>query len=240
MKKLVNALFTHCLAVYHQLIFRSADGVYMLDVPYVSQYPAPLSPHFTLDDLITDWRMVRLYGAKNAEELTFWCWRNCAIASVKMVLHKKGRATDKTMMEITEQARKYGGYQLAEGEKSEEGWFHHALITVLHDHGVEAQAKKWQSLYSVAKDVLAGKSVILSLWIPDRAHISADGLFGANEGASYGGHLVVATGVKTEKGKVTGIFIHDPRWLPKYRENTFISAEIFPQIFTNRTIVAEA
>jgi hypothetical protein len=153
-----------------------------------------------------------------------------------MVLVAKNKSA-KTIMELTNEAIKLEGYVLYENDVFvDKGWFHFALVGLLNKYGVHARAKKWQSIYSVANDVLNNKLVIVSVTVPGRRSISEDGEFGLKKGGTTGGHLLLIVGVKVEKGEVIGFYVHDPRGLPQYQEKTWISAKNFTRIFSGRTI----
>jgi hypothetical protein len=157
-----------------------------------------------------------------------------------MILDTKKKAKDRTIMGLTNEGIELGGYVLYEnGELVDRGWFHSGLVALLKKYGVMAAMQKWQSIESVAKDILADKMVILSVSLPNRLFIKEDGSFEAKPNATFGGHLVLATGVKMNGKTVEGVYFHDPRGLEKYQEDTFASKETFNRIFSHRAIVAE-
>ena len=242
MKSHIHSLLTHLLQIKHIFGLPPLDGEYFIvEKPaYVSQfvgiYPQSIQP----DSKLTNEKHIAAFGAKDADEFTFWAWRNCGIACVKMILGVKNKVINKTIMDLTKEGIELGGYILYEGKTFvDKGWFHHALVSLLQRHGISAQMKKWQTLESVAKDILEDKKVILSVFIPGRRFIELDGSFGLKPGGTSCGHLLLATGVKMSGKKVLGVYAHDPRGLKEYQKDTFISASVFKNIFSNRTIVAE-
>lgn len=202
---------------------------------FVGIYPQTISP----DVPLTNKQHIKAFGAKDAKEFTFWAWRDCGIACVKMILDTLHKAKGKTMMDLTKEGIVLGGYIVyRDGKFVDEGWFHAALVELLTRYGVKAKMKRWQSLTAVARDILGNKFVILSVLIPGRRSIQSNGSFLPKENATYGGHLLLATGVQLEHGNVVGVYVHDPRGLPAYQKNTFIPKKTLERIFTNRTIVA--
>jgi hypothetical protein len=245
MKSIVNSTITALFRPYYRrIISRAQPGVYKVkpSIAYVSQFvgikPSSLQP----TDMLKDKKEIRLFGAKDAKEFTFWAWRDCGIACVLMVLRSRGKGKNETMMSLTKEGIKLGGYVLYKNKKFiDKGWFHQSLIDLLKKHGVNSHMKKWQSFESVTVDMLRGKTVILSMLLPGRRNIAEDGSFEEIDSSKApSGHLVVATKVKIGKNKqAEGIYVHDPRGLPKYQKDTFIPARVFNTLFTNRSIVVE-
>lgn len=222
------------LPVYHGAYFISSQP------PYISQFVDIYPASITLNTPLTNKQHIKKYGAKDSKEFTFWAWRNCGIACIKMILEAKGKAKDKTIMDLTNQGIKLGGYIVYEnGKFVDKGWFHHSLVALLKKYGIHAYMRKWQSIESVANDLLKNKLVILSVIAPGRKFIKEDGSFNPKENAKFDGHLLLATGVKMNGKEVEGVYVHDPRGLDKYQKKTFIPTKIFNKIFSHRTIVAE-
>lgn len=155
-----------------------------------------------------------------------------------MILSTREKAFSKSIMNLTNEGVRLGGYILYDnGKFVDKGWFHQSLVSLLKQNGVFAKTRRWQSIDSVAKDILENKMIILSVSVPGRCFIVEDGSFGQKEPNKTGGHLVLATGIKMNGKSIEGLYIHDPRGLDKYQENTFIPKNIFNKIFTGRTIV---
>jgi len=155
-----------------------------------------------------------------------------------MILDAKGKAKDKSIMDLTKEGIKLGGYIThANGKFIDKGWFHHPLASLLNKHGVKATVKKWQPLESIVKDILQNKLVIISVTLPGRSHINEDGSFKPKKNAKHGGHLLLATGVKMDGKEIKGIYTHDPRGLKNYQKDTFIPVNILKKVFSNRTVV---
>ena len=208
--------------------------------PYVSQFVGIYPSTITTETILTNLNHIKEFGAKNAEEFTFWAWRDCGIACVKMILDSHHKAEGKTMMDLTNEGINLGGYILYEDDVFvDKGWFHHSLVKLLDQYGVSSEMKRWQSIESVAKDVLENKHVIVSVTVPGRRSIEEDGSFNLKSGGKTGGHLLLATGVKMTGQVVEGLYAHDPRALPNYQAHTFIPTEKFNEIFSSRTIVSE-
>jgi len=241
MKKLFNGILTGILQFFATITLpKYARHHYHPETPYISQYvsiqPADLSPESVIDDP----QLIKAFGAKNAEEFNFWMWRDCGIACVKMILESRHKALEKNMMELTEEGVSLGGYIVKDkaGNFVDKGWFHGSLVSLLQKYEVKAIKKKWQSGATIAHDILRNKHVIASLYLPTRRTIAEDGSFAPKQDATYTGHLVLITGVDISKKKLLGFFIHDPRGLPHYQSDTYITLEAFKKIFTHRTIVA--
>lgn len=225
----------------HRAELPSYNGTFFVTPkpPYLSQFVDLYPASIKVDSALTDKKHIESYGAKDSKEFTFWAWRNCGIVCVKMILEANKKAKTKTIMDLTKEGIDLGGYKVYEkGKFVDKGWFHQALIELLNTYGVKAVGKKWQTVESVAKDILENKLVILSVYVPGRSYIQEDGSFLPKKEAKYGGHLLLATGIKMSGRNIEGIYVHDPRGLPKYQKDTFIPKSVFERIFTNRTIVA--
>lgn len=242
MRKRIHALITRLVQLAHRYALPAYSGSYVImpKPPYVSQfiriYPSSIAP----DTVLTNARDIKAFGAKDGKEFTFWAWRDCGIACVKMILDAKHKAKHKTMMDLTREGVALGGYVVYEkGRFVDKGWFHRSLVALLKTYGVDAKMKKWQSIESVAKNVLENKLTVLSVVVPGRRSIKEDGSFGEKYHAQPGGHLLLATGVAMNGKEVEGVYVHDPRGLKTYQQDTYIPKKIFASIFTNRTIVVE-
>lgn len=241
MQETINSLITKFFQVQYRKQLPSYSGTYTISPrpPYISQFIGIYHASITIDTPLTDTKQIKAFGAKDSKEFTFWTWRDCGIACVKMMLEAKGKAKDKTLMELTNEGIQLGGYILYENDVFvDKGWFHHSLVALLKKYGIQAQMKKWQTIESVAKDILENKLVMLSVFVPGRRFIKEDGSFEPKPNAKWGGHLLLATGVKMIGKEITGVSVHDPRGLEKYQKDTFVSKEAFNTIFTSRTIVA--
>ncbi len=242
MKSHIYSIITYFASLRHKLNLNEMSGSYFVKnkPEYISQFIGIYPQSITLESKLTDKKHIAQFGAKDAEEFSFWAWRNCGIACVKMILDVKKKASKKSIMELTREGIDLGGYILYEGKKFvDKGWFHHALVALLNKYDTSAVTKKWQSIESVAQDILDNKLVILSVLVPGRRHITEDGSFRLKPGGKLGGHLLLATGVKMFKKQVLGVYVHDPRGLEKYQKDTFIPAKVFKKIFTNRTVVVD-
>ncbi|HVX93127.1 MAG TPA: C39 family peptidase [Candidatus Dojkabacteria bacterium] len=242
MKKLIHKTLNKISSVYSHIRLPSYYGTYWITPKpkyfsqFVSIYPASITPK----KILTNKKDIKEFGAKDGKEFTFWAWRDCGIACVKMILATKNKAKKKTIMELTKEGVELGGYILYKnGKFVDEGWFHRPLSRLLRRNGVIARTKKWQSIESVASDILRNRLVILSLKLPSRPTIKEDGSFEPKKNAEYTGHLVLATGVKMNGKNVEGIFVHDPRGLKKYQKNTWIPYNTLNKVFTNRTVVTD-
>ncbi|MFS8158595.1 MAG: C39 family peptidase [Candidatus Roizmanbacteria bacterium] len=241
MNSLVNNLITKSLSVYHFFFLPSYSGIYFITPkpPYMSQFIDILPSSRNPDILLDSKRDLEIFGAKDAKEFTFWAWRDCGIACVKMILEAKNTGKGKSMMDLTREGIDLGGYILYEKERFvDKGWFHLGLAKLLKKYGVSSTIKKWQSIQSVTNDIFSNKMVILSVTVPRRTSIKEDGSFQGKNNKKPGGHLLLATGVEMDGKKIIGIYAHDPRGLEKYQEDTFIPKKVFDSIFSNRTIVA--
>lgn len=241
MKNYLNTLIATLLSYVYKLKTPRVSGDYFVQIKpeYLSQfigiYPQSISPTDTLDNI----EHIKKFGADDASEFSFWSWRNCGIACVKMILSVKKRAGKKKIMDLTKECIGYGGYTLYENAVFvDRGWFHHALTTLLEKNDVKAKMKKWQSIDSVASDIANDRLTILSVSIPGRKDITPDGLFESISGKPNVGHLVLATGFRVKDNEVVGLFVHDPRGLESYQADLFIPKHIFERIFSNRSIVA--
>lgn len=241
MKKLLNETLGRTFSVTHKLTIPTFKGEYFISGKpnYLSQFVRILPPSIKVDEPLTNKEDIEKYGAKDSEEFTFWAWRNCGIICVKMILDAKKVGKNKTIMDLTREGIDLGGYiTFEDGKLVDKGWFHSALSSLLNKYGIKSYLKKWQTIESVAKDILNNKYVIISVRVPGRSSIKNDGSFDPKKDAKYGGHLVLATGVKMNGKRVEGIYVHDPRGLETYQEDTWIPAKTFKKIFSSRTIVA--
>lgn len=242
LKTLTNNYFSSLLKHWHKIQLKKFSGTYFIKPKpsYVSQFVGIYPQSIADGDLLTNKKHIKEFGAKDSKEFSFWVWRDCGIACVKMILDVKAKKhSGKTMMQLTNEGIQLDGYILYENKKFvDKGWFHTSLVDLLKTYGVPANTKKWQSIYSVANDILNNKLVILSIYIPGRSHIKADGSFLPKPRAKYCGHLVLATGLKMNGKQIEGIYVNDPRGLEKYQENTWMSQDTFNKIFSGRTIVA--
>ncbi len=239
--KFIHNTLANIFRPYHKLKLRGVStlfGIYP-QPKYISQFADIYSQEIQLGQKLTNQKHISKYGAKDSDEFSFWVWRNCGIACVKMILDAKTEH-EKTMMDLTREGIELGGYVLYDEHNHfvDEGWFHKGLVALLRRNGITAKMNKWQSAESVAEQVLSNKYIIISVQIPGRSSISADGKFENTTNSSLLGHLMLVTKVKIKNGKVVGFFAHDPRGLPNYEKDTWISADIFEKIFSGRTIVA--
>jgi len=242
MRSSINKIITSLSGYIHKLKLPKFDGDYFVKPKpsYISQFVGIYPQTIDLDSKMDNKQHITAYGAKDSGEFSFWAWKNCGIACVKMILDAHEKSRGKKMMQLTREGVRLGGYILYEGKNFvDKGWFHHSLVSLLQKYGIFAIMKKWQTIDSIATDILGNKSVILSVLVPGRKHIAEDGSFKPKPNAKYGGHLLLATGVNMKSKQVIGIYVHDPRGLENYQEDTFISADTFKKIFTSRTIVVE-
>lgn len=242
MKSLLYSVITLLASIKHRFELPERTGDYFVkDKPgYISQFIGIYPQSITLESKLDNKKHIAQFGAKDQKEFSFWAWRNCGIACVKMILDVRQKAKNKSIMDLTKEGIKLGGYIVYEDTKFvDKGWFHHSLVALLKKYQVSARARKWQTIESVARDILNNKLVILSVLVPGRRHIAEDGSFKLKPGGKLRGHLLLATGVRMLKKQVVGIFAHDPRGLKEYQEDTFIPASVFKKIFTNRTIIAD-
>lgn len=238
---LINSVLIRVVRIIHVILLPKYKGSYFLSprVRYISQFVGIYPSSIALNNTLTNTQHIQIFGAKNSTEFTFWAWRDCGIACVKMIIDSTTQPK-KSLMELTHEGIKLGGYILYKNNVFvDKGWFHSALVALLKKYSVSASMKKWQSLESVAKDILDNNYVIISVVVPGRQYIKEDGSFEAKPNATFGGHLLLATGVKLNGGDVLGIYVNDPRGLQKYQENTYISKKTFSRIFTHRTIVTK-
>ena len=240
LKKPLNTIITNIAHFYYKNSLKLTDGIQTVHPkpPYQSQFNKIIPANISMDEILDNPEEIHAYGAKDAEEFSFWVWRNCGIACVKMILDAHQKAPNKTMMDLTRRGIELEGYIThQEGKFVDQGWFHHSLVKLLEENGLTAKSKKWQSLTTVANDIIKNNHVILSVMAPGRSYIQEDGSFKPKQNAKYGGHLILATSVTIENNAVSSITVHDPRGLPNYQADLTISADIFNSIFSNMTIV---
>lgn len=217
------------------------DGTFFISPkpPYYSQFADIYPQSIKIDTPLTNKAHIKAYGAKDSQEFTFWAWRNCGIVCTRMVLESQAKAQDKSIMDLTKEGIEEGGYILYEdGQFVDKGWIHKGLVSLLGRYGIQAEMKKWQTLESVAQDILKNKPVIISATVPGRSYIKEDGSFEPkDENTKTGGHLMLGIGVEIDGKDIKGVYVHDPRGLEKYQADTFIPAAAFNKIFSQRTIV---
>lgn len=239
-KTVVSTICSRILSPYYRLQLRNFTGTYFIKPKprYISQFVGIYRQSIKLGDALKNRKHIASFGAKDSQEFSFWAWRDCGIACVKMILDSKV-GSNKTMMQLTNEGISLGGYILyEEGEFVDKGWFHASLVKLLQKNGVRAKSKKWQSLNSVAADLSHNKCVMLSVTIAGRSSILPDGSFLPQEKATSMGHLLLATGLKMSGTEIEGFFVHDPRGLQNYQNDCWIPAATFTKIFSGRTIVA--
>ncbi len=242
MRSTINKIITSLFGYIHKLKLPKFDGDYFVKPKpsYISQFVGIYPQTIDLDSKLDNKDYIAAYGAKDSDEFSFWAWRNCGIACVKMILDTHEKCHGKNMMKLTREGMDLGGYILYEGKNFvDKGWFHHSLVSLLQKYGSSAIMKKWQTIDSIATDILGNKSVIISVLVPGRKHIVENGSFKPKPNAKFGGHLLLATGIKMRGKKVVGLYVHDPRGLENYQANTYILASTFKKIFSGRTIVAK-
>lgn len=223
----------------NQLPERSGTFFVSPKPPYFSQFAAIYPQSIRLDTPLTNAEHIKQYGAKDSEEFSFWAWRNCGVVCAKMVLEMCQQAQDKTIMDLTKEGIEEGGYILYEdGQFVDKGWIHKGLVSLLGKYGVKAEMRRWQTIESIAGDILSNKPVIISATVPGRSYIKEDGSFEPkDENAKHGGHLMLGIGVEMDGKDVQGVYVHDPRGLERYQADTFIPAATFNKIFSKRSIV---
>lgn len=104
MKKIINSVAMHLNSLLNRLRVPAENGdCFVSPMPtYISQfvdiYPQSIATETILDNL----DHIRAFGAQDSQEFTFWAWRDCGIACVKMILDA---VTDnaKNMMELTKE-----------------------------------------------------------------------------------------------------------------------------------------
>lgn len=242
MRKIIDNLMCGLMRIKHLALLPRYSGTYLISPKpkYISQFVSIYPSSINLKTPLKNKKDITKFGAKNSKEFSFWAWRDCGIACIKMILETKKEAKDKTIMDLTNEGVKLNGYVLHEnGVFIDKGWFHNGLVALLNKYNVSAKMKKWQSIESIAKDILENRMLIISVIVPGRNSIKEDGSFAPKPKATFGGHLLLGIGVKMNGKKIEGIYVHDPRGLPKYQANTYIPKRVFNTIFTGRTIVAK-
>lgn len=242
MRKLMYGHLSKILSVWQKTRLPSYSGNYFVEPqpPYISQFIGIYPSNITTETPLTNKKHMKQFGAKDSQEFTFWAWRDCGIACVKMILSAKGKAKKRTIMDLTHEGIKLGGYIVYEnGKLVDKGWFHNSLVNLLKKYTIKSCTKKFQSAESIALDILKNRLVILSVLVPGRSHIQEDGSFESKDSHKPSGHLLLAYGVKMNDKTIQGFYVHDPRGLKKYQKNTYVPRFIFDQIFTNRTIVTD-
>ncbi len=242
MKSVLASLIKLFLKSFYRLNIPTYNGTYFLSPKpdYISQFIGIYPSEITIQTPLTNKHHITTFGARDSEEFTFWAWRDCGIACVKMILDLEGKTENLTIMDLTREGIDLKGYILYEnGIFVDKGWFHQSLAKLLDNHGVVARVKRWQTIESVASDIMKNKKVILSVRVPGRSHIKEDGSFLPKDDSRSSGHLILVTGVKMARKKVLGIYAHDPRGLERYQKDTYITTNEFGRIFSGRTIVAD-
>lgn len=241
-KRKINKYIARMIRPYDRLRLSSRSGIFYSEPTpaYISQfigiYPSSIQPEVP----IVNQAHVKEFGAQSVEEFNIWAWRDCGIACVKMILDSYNKTQGQTIMSLTNEGVALGGYisRDTNGVLIDKGWLHLALVQLLRSHGVPAVRKRWQTPEAIASNVLKNKKTIISVSIPQRRSLSADGSYQAKPGAIFGGHLLLVTGVEIDRGHVKGIYAHDPIGLEHYQSNTYIPREILEKIYSNRSIVA--
>lgn len=171
-------------------------------------------------------------GYAAAEEGLYWSCRSCGIASVRMVIdgiraHRSLPACP-LQGEMVRRGQELGGY------KPGVGWIHQSLAALAAEYGVRGECRRGGTPGDVRREIEAGNPCIVSV-SPRFA-----GGFLREDGTCVprGGHLVVALGVWTENGMLTGFQVHHPScfegyWWPDCR----VDAERFSASFSGNYLV---
>lgn len=241
-KKFIYEFITKFFDYFHKLKIREISTSFSVQPQpkYISQFVDIYSQDIKPGQKLDNKKHIEIYGAKDSDEFSFWVWRNCGVACVKMILDTLISNHKKTIMNLTQEGIKFGGYIVYDKKNQfiDKGWFHSGLVLLLRSSGIKATKKRWQTAASVANDVLKNKFVIISVQIPGRVSISPNGDFLSTNNSALMGHLMLVTRVEIKNGNVIGFWVHDPRGLPNYQKNTWIPLDTFEKIFSARSIVA--
>ena len=206
-----------------------ADGEYGTPgVPYWCQFA---TPEYAKDILAgttnprddPNWRV---FGYDTKEQAAYWATRQCGVICVKMILQAQGDTA--SVADLTDQGVKLGGYNRA----TDTGWYYKPLVQLLKRHGVRAKTKAHLPVTTLAVTVATHGVVIASV---NPQIIRGDTNI---TNTTKSGHLVVVTGVRVERGQITGFVIHNPSGASAdMRANAFIPITRFNQAYGERGIV---
>lgn len=200
-------------------------------IPYYSQFS---SPELVLDIIrgrisAEDDPRWKEFGAPSKEQYTYWSWRACGIAALKMAVEALGGPTI-TMMDWIEDGLAIDGFIFKEKSAATEatGWLHKALAELARCGGLKAECHAKVHSENVAKLIGRGKLVIASVSheLGEPGEITMDR-----------GHLVLIHGYSSLEGKVEALLINNPSGrYPEFRENCWIPGDRFAKAFSGRII----
>lgn len=114
---------------------------------------------------INDQAAAKKFGAKNIDQFSFWAWRSCGIACLKMILDTFGRKH--SLMTLINQALEENGYLF----KRDLGWRHRTLISLAKKYGLSGKIIKSATIYDIALAIKHNRYVIASLTSPTGGHL---------------------------------------------------------------------
>ncbi len=211
--------FAHIADKYYAFKFRAqpnSDTEVKLKRPvYVSQLAGAKSKSISsFYGSITDLKAMSRFGATSLEEFSYWSWRSCAIATVKMVVETKNPSTNRTSMDYIRIGLKHAGYDI----ENDIGWYHRAIVAIFKDFGLNAVQHKFVGPYKMAQLIRKGSYLLASLDSPQ------------------GGHIVLVYGYRQDHGKLAGFYLHDPMEYTKKGEGVYKTIDQFNTISTRRII----
>lgn len=206
-----------------------ADGDHNVkDVPYQAQFASPelISDILNKKVLAKDDPKWEVFGFDSNEEAGYWAERMCGVACMKMLIDKVGK--DVSMADLVRECVEKCGYDIA----TDRGWFHEPMREVLEQNGISSKIVPHATVATLARHLTDGRLFIASV---NPEIIRFDDVVTSRQ---KGGHLVLVLGVRTNDGKISGFFLHNPSGRTKEtREKAYVPRGVFEQAFGKRGIL---
>ena len=199
----------------HLRLGKQKSGIYGLrGVLHVSQLASPKETLVRkFYGRIEDPEAMRRFGAGDVEDYSFWAWRACGVACVKMVIDACRPEQKVSLRELIARALGMGGYEFA-GDK---GWKHKSLVELAFDYGLRGGSERFVSAERV-------------VW-----HLSRKRAFVCGVDSSTGGHLVLIHGFEVGSDrKLEGFYYHDPYDFRRPGSDLFMEIAKFRKVNTGR------
>ena len=212
-----------------------ADGEYTLsfDVPYIPQFASPNRINDYIHNGYTghdDPQRHTHFGAEDDADYVFWSARVCALACLKMAIMAYDTAQPApTLWELVQKGLAHGGYIThdEQGNFVDKGWYVHAQLKLAADYGVLMQTYGYASAWGIAHTIQQGKiaAATVSPELGERKPLSR----------RYGGHLIVVTGFRWQRGRPTYFRVHNPSGrYPELQANAWLPYAKFRREYAYR------
>lgn len=205
------------------------DGDYLIgDVPYQCQFASPELTKDILEQRVDtkddpNWK---IFCFDTKEEYEYWSWRGCGVCCVKMALDYYGGSVP--VAQLVDEGVLLGGYDT----EKDVGWYYKPLLKLAEKYELRGFTSSYLRANELARHVIDKRFVIASVSptiIRMDEHIPSK---------RKSGHLVLAVGVRVQRGKVLGFYINNPSGkTPEMRKNAYIPIKAFVAAYGERGIV---